>query len=322
MSISLKVQPGLTRDDFKIVAKGFEQRYPILSELKLCGYDHARWKQKIVENAMVALYSGGKEAQAFDDHMSPDADVKIMGDQSLWDNAVGVWSYRLQGHYDKVVKLNRRPRRPTLYIRALPGPSALQSLTSEPTLVDHELWDNSGSAIFSHEAVTLSGTVTIGTETSWSESEEKSISATVGVTVGTDAIGASAETTVGYVASTGKAGGDSKTEEIGNASELSLDVPPDQIYAAVLTISRGEADVLIPVVTTLVGDVLGGGIDGRWYAFSLADLDLKLRAETEMLQHVSSFADRDQRVIGPLPDDELETIERVALESHRSRARR
>ena len=307
MAITIDFKPGLTKDTTKITAHGFVQRVPTAAELKMLGWDQQRWNQVIGNNY------AGPAFQALDGHPTPTGTVQVAGKASDWDGVKVAHVWFADGYVHAEIQ-KRAAQQPTVYIQALPGDGVIQSLNVTPSLIGHEPFDNRGSNIVGHFSATVSGSVDESTSSEWSKSETQSIEVGVTISVGPDVASAEASTTIGYSVETGESHSVERTTTFGSEAAIEADVPPGQLYAAVEIVATGDMTIQVPVQGHILGDVILHASDGRRVAVPIAGAGVDRKSTNYLRQHVSMVADTEEKLIGPLANDDLSTIERAALD--------
>lgn len=306
MAITIDFKPGLTKDTTKITAHGFVQRVPNAAELKMLGWDQQRWNDTIGSN-----YSG-PAFQALDGHPTTGT-VQVSGDASDWDNVkvAHVW---FGGGYVHAELLNRKAQQPTVYIEAIAADSIIDQLNVTPELVDHELMDNRGSAIAGDFSKSVSASVDESTSSEWSKSTTQSIEVGVTISAGPDVASVEASTTLGYSVESGETHSLERTTTIGSDAQVQASVPPHELYAVVLVVARGDMTIQVPVTAHIMGDVILKARDGRRVAVPIAGSGVDRKVTNTLRQKLSMLADTDAKLVGPLPNDDPETIEHAALD--------
>ena len=307
MAITIDFQPGVTKDETKVTAHGFVQRVPSEAELKMLGWNQQRWNQVIGNN-----YTG-PAFQALDGRPTPTGNIQVAGKASDWDAVKVARVWFADGYVHADIE-KRAAQQPTVYIQALPGDGVIQSLNVTPSLIGHEPMDNRGSNIVGHFSESVTGSVDESTSSEWSRSETQSIEVGVTVSVGPDVASAEASTTIGYSVEEGESHTVERTTSFGSESSIEADVPPGQLYAAVLIVATGDMTIQVPVQAHILGDVIIHAPDGRRVAVPIAGAGVDRKVTNYLRQHVTMVADTEAKLVGPLPNDDISTIEHAALD--------
>ena len=196
-------------------------------------------------------------------------------------------------------------------LRLQPTKAKLVSITEQPTIIDHAVWNNSEGDSPTHYEAEINTSVSDTVEDSWERSQSVSISAEVGVSVGP----AEAKTSVAYESSWGVGGSKSKTTDVGASDSISKDVPAGEMVLAALVGQRGtvtvEVDYKLSIPTD--GHVLvhttgknhlghtgapvwvntpgGGRYPASWLLVPLSEILKKSSTTSKQTIHTGFFAD-------------------------------
>jgi len=127
----------------------------------------------------------------------------------------------------------------------------------KPAIVDHVVWDNSGSSWPRTFTASVNTSVTESVTSTWSEAYTRGVSATVSVKVTEAGAEAGASTTVSLSDTVSKGGTASTTVNVGSTGEISGEVPAGRCQVAALTASRGILSVDVEYDATPTGNCMG-----------------------------------------------------------------
>jgi hypothetical protein len=132
--------------------------------------------------------------------------------------------------------------------------STILEVTSVPTTVASQRFENT-SGVAAEFNCGITQAVTVGTESTWSQSTAVGIGQTISYEIGFLGSGAGGETSLTYEETWEKGGSESESVTLGTSSGLTVTLQPGQSVEADLIASRGVLKVQVVYQLTLTGYV-------------------------------------------------------------------
>ncbi len=180
--------------------------------------------------------------------------------------------------------------------------AGITKIVEEPVIVDRQVLDarKAPAPVGFHPEI--SDSVTKGIATSWEESSEIGVSATVGVKTGSDLVGGEVEasTTVSASHSWGKGGSEEKSVAVGNNLALEVELQPGMLAVAALTLNRGVMEVEVQYQAMVSGYAQVQWWGGKFQSANKQAMDfvyVPLGPVLEKLKAGSSVRKATQRIV-------------------------
>ena len=227
----IRIIPGLTREDIKVVAVG-EVTASWNSDLQKLFFGDLNFQTamtKFFDHAHIKDAHGNKAVPLW----------TFPGPKAGSEGWVVDFDYPHRAHWKTIEE-------PQFLLH--PVNARVTKITEEVVLVDNEFFDNRGSNEPRTYTTALDDTIEESQESGWEQSQTVGVALEVGVEAGP----VSAKATLSYEQSWGTSGSTSKSESLGVNTAIEAEVLPGKITLAAIVGKRGTLEVEVDYVATML----------------------------------------------------------------------